>query len=74
VLLLLIFMYGIIQGVVVAASYFELFFVNNMGLPFKSGVIIYLLLIVTLLIYGLVYTRKNRSPCFIPYFWGLRSS
>ncbi|MFO7922969.1 MAG: DUF2723 domain-containing protein [Bacteroidales bacterium] len=62
VLLLVAIMYGIIQGVVVAASYFELFFVNSIGLPYKSGVIIFLLLTVTLLTGGLVYTFRSRKP------------
>ena len=62
VLLLGTVMYGIIQGFVVLASYFELFFVNSMGLPFKSGVIVYLALTGFLLVTGLAYTRRKQMP------------
>ena len=57
-------MYGIIQGFVVLASWFELFFVNSLGLPFKSGVIFYLLLVAGLLVSGLIITRKRNNPVF----------
>lgn len=62
VVLLITLMYGIIQGLIILISHFELFFVNNVGLPFKSGVIIILIIICTLLIYGLMVTRKNHKP------------
>ena len=71
VLLLVAVMYGIIQGFVVAASYFELFFVNTVGLPFKSGVIIYLLLIITALIAALIYTRRRNMPVLHTIFLGI---
>lgn len=57
--LLLIVMYGIIHGVVVFASKFELLFVNGFGLPIKSGVLFYAALIIALLIYGLRYTYRR---------------
>ncbi len=54
-------MYVIIPGVVKVASWFELLFVNGFGLPFKSGVIIYALLLIGLIVYGLVYTRRKQK-------------
>ena len=69
--LLLSFMYGIIHGMIVAASWFELYFVNKLGLPFKSGVIVYLLIGVSLLVYALIYTRKNRKPLLHTIFLGI---
>jgi hypothetical protein len=62
--ILIVMMYGIIQGFVVLASWFELFFVNTLGMPFKSGVVFYLLLVTGLLVFGLVYTRKRNKPVF----------
>ncbi len=60
---LLFIQYGIIPGVVSIASKFELFFVNSMGLPFNSGLIIYAILIVAVLAGGLYYTTKlNPMP------------
>ncbi|TVR69849.1 MAG: DUF2723 domain-containing protein [Marinilabiliales bacterium] len=71
VLLLAAVMYGVIQGFVVAASYFELFFVNTVGLPFKSGVIIYLLMIITALIAALIHTRRRNKPVLHTIFLGI---
>jgi hypothetical protein len=54
-------MYGIIQGVVTVASRFELLFVNNFGLPFNTGIAFYILLLATLLLWGIYYSLKNRK-------------
>lgn len=54
---LLFIQYGIIPGVVSLASKFELFFVNSMGLPFNSGLIVYAILLVGLIVGGLYYTQ-----------------
>ncbi len=50
---------GIIPGVVSLAGKFELLFVNDFGMPFNTGVIIYALLVVGLLAYGLYYTHRR---------------
>ena len=71
VIILIIFMYGIIQWVVILSSYFELFFVNETGLPYKGGVIIYLLLIGSVLVCGLQYTWKKRKPVLHTIFLGI---
>lgn len=56
--ILLAIQYGIIPGVVSLASKFELFFVNSMGMGFNTGLIVYAILIVSLLVGGLFYTYK----------------
>ncbi|TWO32185.1 DUF2723 domain-containing protein [Seonamhaeicola sediminis] len=38
----------------------EIFFVNSVGLPFNSGSIIAALLLVTIIFYGIKYTRKKQ--------------
>ena len=43
--LLIVIMYGIIPGVLAVSSKFELFFINSLGLPFQTGVIIHVLLL-----------------------------
>jgi hypothetical protein len=53
--------YGIIPGVVIIASYFELFFVNSLGLPFKSGFIFYTLLLIVLIVLGINYTIRKKK-------------
>jgi hypothetical protein len=53
---------GIIPGVVSLAGWFELLFVNDFGLPFNTGVIIYALLAIGALTFGLYYTSKKGYP------------
>jgi MFS family permease len=60
ILLLAVIMYVIIPGIVWLSGMFELFFVNNLGLPFNSGTIFYFVLLVALLVFGLRYTRKHK--------------
>ncbi len=57
VVLVAIVMYGIIQGAVNMAAVFELFLVNTFGLPYNSGIIIYLAILATALIFGLYYSH-----------------
>ncbi|MFO7869524.1 MAG: DUF2723 domain-containing protein [Bacteroidales bacterium] len=52
-------MWGIIVGSVKFASYFELFFVNTLGMPFHSGLIIYILMLIAALVYGMIVTHKK---------------
>ncbi|MDD2564632.1 MAG: DUF2723 domain-containing protein [Salinivirgaceae bacterium] len=54
-------MYGIIPYTVKIASWFELLFVNGMGMPFKSGVAIFAILLISGLTYGIYYTYKNNK-------------
>ncbi len=61
VVLLGVVMYGIIPGVVTVASWFELLFVNTFGLPFKSGALIYITLLIAAIIYGIQYTMKKKK-------------
>ena len=54
--------FGIIPGVIKIAGWFELIFTNGMGLPFNTGVIIYVLLIIGGLAWGIRYTLKKNMP------------
>ncbi|MFN8258439.1 MAG: DUF2723 domain-containing protein [Bacteroidales bacterium] len=56
-----IVMYGIIPGAVKIASWFELMFVNGFGLPYNTGVIFYILLLVGLVFFGIQYSEKHRK-------------
>lgn len=51
--------YGIIPYVVKLASWFELIFVNSMGMPFNSGVLVYLVFLMAAITFGLYYTKKQ---------------
>ena len=53
--------YGIIPGAIIIASKFELLFTNGFGLPFNTGFIIYIMLLIGLIVGGLFYTQKNKK-------------
>lgn len=59
--ILAVVMYGIIPGVVTIASWFELIFTNGMGLPYNTGVLLYALLLIGGLIYGIYYSYAKRK-------------
>jgi len=59
--ILLFILYGIIPGIPKLAGSFELAFVNGMGLPFKSGVLIFLALLVAALVWGIYYTYTRKK-------------
>ncbi|MCA1741075.1 MAG: DUF2723 domain-containing protein, partial [Bacteroidales bacterium] len=50
-----------IPGVAKVAGWFELFFVNTVGLPYNSGMYIYLLLLVGLIVFGIWYSLKKNK-------------
>lgn len=51
----------IIPGIVSLAGKFELFFINTVGLPFNTGTIIYFILIISGIVFGLIYAKKNNK-------------
>ncbi len=61
ILLLVVVMYMIIPWIVQLAGNFELFFVNSLGMPFNSGTIIYFLLLIGLIAFGLIYSSKRKK-------------
>ena len=62
IIILGVIQYGIIQYVVKFAAFFDLFFVNTIGLGFGSGVIVFALLVIGGLTYGILYSIKNAKP------------
>ena len=52
-------MYMLIPGVTAVAAKFELIFVNGMGMPFNSGVMVYALLLFGGIIFGIYYTHNR---------------
>src|SRR5690554_5906886 len=59
---LALILWGIIQYLIKGAAYFDLFFVNTIGLGFGSGVIVFALLLVGSIIYGIIYSIKKNKP------------
>ena len=52
----------IVPGLPSLAGNFEVFFVNNLGLPFGSGVIVFIILLIGSLVYGIQYSQKKNKP------------
>lgn len=52
----------VIPGLINLATWFELLFVNTIGLPFNSGVLFYGIAIAGFIIWGLYYSKKNNKP------------
>lgn len=61
VLILAVVQYGIIQYLISFGAYFDLFFVNTLGLGFGSGVLFFALLLIGALVYGIRYSIKHRK-------------
>ncbi|MFP4059903.1 MAG: protein O-mannosyl-transferase family [Bacteroidales bacterium] len=59
VLILGAVMYIVIPGIVKFTSWFELFFVNVLNLPYKTGVIIFAIVFIGSVIYGIKYTLEH---------------
>jgi hypothetical protein len=61
VVLLFIMVFVLIPGVFEVGGWFELLFVNVLGLPFNSGLLFYVVLVFAGLSYGIYYSlQKNR--------------
>jgi len=59
IIILSIVMYLIIPGIVKLSGMFELFFVNAIGMPFNSGTIIYFVLLIGAIVWGLKATHRR---------------
>ncbi|MEP2025088.1 MAG: DUF2723 domain-containing protein [Reichenbachiella sp.] len=59
--IVLIIMEGVIPGLPSFAGKMEIFFVNNLGLPFGSGIIFFITLFLGGLIYGIYYSIKSSN-------------
>jgi hypothetical protein len=51
----------IIPGLPSVAGSFELFFVNSLDLPFGSGAILFALILLAALIYGIIYSQRENK-------------
>ena len=53
--------FGFIPGVVILAQWFELLFVNGIGAPYNTGTIIYMLMLIGLIVWGVRYTIQKKK-------------
>ncbi|HQG36257.1 MAG TPA: DUF2723 domain-containing protein [Bacteroidales bacterium] len=61
VFMLWLMVFVLIPGLPRVAGWFELFFVNILGLPYNSGLLFYVALIIIVLIFGIRYSLKNKK-------------
>lgn len=62
-------LYGIVPGVVKVGGWFELIFVNSLSLPFNTGVVVYILVLASSLIWGIYesYTEQSKQRMMISF-------
>ena len=62
-------LYGIVPGIVKIGGWFELLFVNELSMPFNTGLIVYIILLAAAIIWGVYesYTQKSRKRMNISF-------
>ncbi len=55
-----VIMFVLIPGLVIVAQWFELLFVNGFGAPYNTGVIIYAILLISAIVWGIKYTIRKK--------------
>ena len=54
-------LYGVVPGIITVGGWFELFFVNTLGMPFNTGVIVYLIILVASVLWAIWETYADKS-------------
>ncbi len=73
VAILALVLYGLIPGFVEVACWFELLFVNKLGLPFNTGSFVYLVLAIASLVWAIyeTYTAKSKTRMAVSFILGM---
>ena len=58
--LVAVVLYGVVPGIITVGGWFELFFVNTLGMPFNTGLYIYILLLAISVIWA-IYETQNAT-------------
>ena len=53
-------LYGVVPGIITVGGWFELFFVNTLGMPFNTGEIIYIFMLVGCVIWAVYETQTQK--------------
>jgi len=66
-------LYGVVPGIVTVGGWFELLFVNGLGLPFNTGLIIYIVLLVAAVLWAIYesyvdHNKKRENISFLIAF------
>jgi len=54
-------LYGVVPGIVKVGGWFELFFVNQLGMSFNSGVIVYIVTLAAVILWAIYESHQERS-------------
>jgi len=54
-------LYGVVPGIITVGGWFELFFVNTLGMPFNTGTIIYIILLVCSVCWAIYETYNDHN-------------
>ena len=65
VVILAAVLYGVVPGIITVGGWFELFFVNTLGMPFNTGEIIYIILLVAGVIWAVYETQTQKHSLTI---------
>ena len=60
VVILAAVLYGVVPGIITVGGWFELFFVNTLGMPFNTGEIIYIILLIACVIWAVYETQTQK--------------
>lgn len=68
-ILVAVVLYGMVPGIVKVGGWFELLFVNTLGMSFNSGVMVYIFLLAASLIWGVYesYTEKSKMRMAVSF-------
>lgn len=66
-------LYGIVPGIITVGGWFELFFTNTLGMPFNTGTIIYILLLIASFVWAIAetYMQNNEKRANIAFITAL---
>ena len=59
--LVAVVLYGIVPGIVKVGGWFELLFVNNLSLPFNTGLVVYLFILIATVLWAIWESTKQKS-------------
>ena len=54
-------LYGVVPGIITVGGWFELFFTNTLGMPFNTGTIIYIIVLVAGVVWAIYETYTGKS-------------
>jgi hypothetical protein len=54
-------LYGVVPGIITVGGWFELFFTNTLGMPFNTGTIVYVLLLVGVVAWAIYETYQDKN-------------